>query len=95
MELLFNAKDPETGSPLSETEIIAESISSIVGVSDTTSSTMTSVVDFVSRLPETQEQVAVELDNAYPGHTPSGWVADFLAVNQLPVLNAVVGERCD
>jgi hypothetical protein len=53
---------------------------------------MTSVVDFVSRLPEIQEQFAVELDNAYPGHMPSGWVADFLAVNQLPVLNAVVGE---
>lgn len=31
MELLFNAEDPETGSPLSETESVAESISYIVG----------------------------------------------------------------
>lgn len=60
MELLFNAKEPETGFPLSETVIIAESISSTVGDSDTMSSTMTSVVDFVLRLPEIQAQFAVE-----------------------------------
>ena len=53
---------------------------------------MTSVGDFVLRFPEIQEQSAVELGNAYPRHMPSGWVADFLAVNQLLVLNAVVAE---
>lgn len=92
LSFLFNAKDPDTGALLSETEIIAESISFIVGGSDTTSSTMTNVVDIVSRLPEIQNQLANELDNAFPGRMSAGWVADFQTVNQLPVLNAVVRE---
>jgi benzoate 4-monooxygenase len=92
LSFLFNAKDPDTGSPLSETEIIAESISFIVGGSDTTSSTMTNVVDIVSRLPEIQKQLADELDKAFPGRMSAGWVAEFQPVNQLPVLNAVVRE---
>jgi benzoate 4-monooxygenase len=92
LSFLFKAKDPDTGSPLSEMEIIAESISFIVGGSDTTSSTMINVVDIVSRSPEIQEQLTVELDNAFPGRMSAGWVADFQTVNQLPVLNAVVRE---
>lgn len=92
LSFLFNAKDPDTGSLLSETEIIAESISFIVGGSDTTSSTMTSVVDIVSRFPEIQKQLVLELDGSFPGPMPMGWVADFQTVNQLPVLNAVVRE---
>lgn len=71
---------------------LSPSQSHILSVSDSTNSTMRSVVDFVSRLSEIPEPFAVELDNVYPGHMPSGWVAGFLAVNQLPVLNALVGE---
>ncbi|KAJ5668274.1 cytochrome P450 [Penicillium maclennaniae] len=48
---LFKAKDPETGQPLPEQELIAESNSFIVGGSDTTSKTSTDVVDTVSHLP--------------------------------------------
>ena len=46
---LLKAKDPDTGAPLTEKEIIAESISFIVGGSDTTSTTMTNFVDIVYR----------------------------------------------
>lgn len=75
------AKDPDTGAPLSETEIIAESISFIVSGSDTTSSTMTNTVDIVSRLPEIHKQLANELDHAFPGRMFAGWVADFHTLN--------------
>jgi benzoate 4-monooxygenase len=92
LSFLFNARDPDTESFLSETEIIAESISFIVGGSDTTSSTMANVVDILSRSPEIQKQLANELDNTFPGRMSAGWVADFQNVNQLPVLNAVVRE---
>ncbi|GLI76801.1 hypothetical protein PoHVEF18_005079 [Penicillium ochrochloron] len=92
LSFLFNAKDPDTGSLLSETEIIAESISFIVGGSDTTSSTMTNVLDIVSRLPDIQKQLADELDNAFLGRMSADWVADFQTVNMLPVLNAVARE---
>ncbi|KAJ6031512.1 hypothetical protein N7540_002244 [Penicillium herquei] len=92
LSFLFNAKDPDTGAALSENEIIAESISFIVGGSDTTSSTMTNVVDIVSRMPEIQQQLQWELDQAFPSPISGIWVADFQTVNQLPILNAVVRE---
>ncbi|RLL95791.1 hypothetical protein CFD26_105006 [Aspergillus turcosus] len=92
LSFLFNAKDPETGGPLPEQEIIAESISFIVGGSDTTSTTMTNVVDIVSRRPEIQERLQKELDETFPGDDLSEWVADFASVEKLPVLNAVLRE---
>ncbi|KAJ5299697.1 cytochrome P450 [Penicillium atrosanguineum] len=92
LSFLFKAKDPETKKPLTEQEIIAESISFIVGGSDTTSTTMTNIVDIVSRLPNIKKQLQLELDTAYPGRMSDNWVADSQTVNQLPVLNAVVRE---
>ncbi|KAF5970007.1 putative benzoate 4-monooxygenase cytochrome P450 [Fusarium bulbicola] len=49
LSFLFNAKDQDTKQPIPEDEIISESISFIVGGSDTTSSTMTNFIDFVAR----------------------------------------------
>lgn len=92
LSFLFSAKDPDTGLKLAENEIIAESISFIVGGSDTTSSTMTNAVDILSRSPEIQRQLQEELDNSFTGVMSDGWVADFQIVNQLPVLNAVLRE---
>ncbi|KAH7304635.1 cytochrome P450, partial [Rhexocercosporidium sp. MPI-PUGE-AT-0058] len=57
MSFLLNAKDPETGGPLSTTEIVAEVISFIVGGSDTTSSTMTNFMDFISRDQTLQDSI--------------------------------------
>jgi benzoate 4-monooxygenase len=92
LSFLLNAKDPDTGCPLPEPEIIAESISFLVGGSDTTSTTMTTVVDIVSRSPELQKRLHEELDQTFPGPIPSDWVADFSVVEKLPVLNAVLRE---
>lgn len=92
LSFLFKAKDPDTGSALSENEIIAESISFIVGGSDTTSTTMANVVEILSREPEIQGELHDELDSAFVGPLRDDWVADFQTVNRLPILNAVLRE---
>lgn len=92
LSLLFKAKDPDTGNSLEEKEIIAESISFIVGGSDTTSTTMTNVVDLVSRDEAIQRHLQKELDDAFPGDLSSNWVPDFKCIEDLPVLNAIVRE---
>ena len=92
LSLLFNARDPDTGNGLQEKEVIAESISFIVGGSDTTSTSMTNVVDIVSRDEAIQRSLQEELDGAFPGEMSSSWVPDFKAIENLPVLNAVVRE---
>lgn len=92
LSLLFNAKDPDTGNPLEEKEIIAESISFIVGGSDTTSTSMTNVVDIVSRNVTIQRRLQEELDGAFPGEVSSNWVPDFKTIENLPVLNAIIRE---
>jgi benzoate 4-monooxygenase len=92
LSLLFNAKDPDTGNALEEKEIIAESISFIVGGSDTTSTSMSNVVDIVSRDEGIQWRLQEELDGAFPGEMAADWVPEFKAIENLPVLNAVVRE---
>ncbi|KAL1876109.1 hypothetical protein Plec18167_005371, partial [Paecilomyces lecythidis] len=91
MSFLFNATDPQTGRPLPDEEIVAESISFIVGGSDTTSSTMTNFIDIVSRRPLVQQQLQAELDEAFP-HVESDWVAPHKSVQNLPFLDAVLKE---
>ncbi|KAF9894685.1 hypothetical protein FE257_006575 [Aspergillus nanangensis] len=92
LSYLFNAKDPQTGGNLEEKEIIAESISFIVGGSDTTSTSMTNVVDIVSRSRKLLEVLQKELDGAFPGELAPDWVAPFKEVESLPILNAIVRE---
>ena len=92
LSFLLGAKDPQTGAPLTEEEIIAESISFIVGGSDTTSTTMTNFVDIVSRSDDLQNSLHEELDNSFRGDMPPEWVASFKEVERLPVLNAILRE---
>lgn len=92
LSFLLSAKDPQTGASLTEEEIIAESISFIVGGSDTTSTTMTNFVDIVSRSDHVQKSLHEELDKAFVGEMPRDWVASFKDVEGLPVLNAILRE---
>ena len=57
LSFLIDAKDSDTGAPLKEEEIAAESISFIVGGSGTTSSTMANFMDFVSRDADLQLRI--------------------------------------
>ena len=96
LSFLLNATDPDTGAPLQEHEIIAESISFIVGGSDTTSSTMTNFFDFVSRDPDLQSRIQSEIDAAVSGAEESSLVVSDKVAGSLPLMNATLKEvmRC-
>lgn len=91
LSFLFDATDPDTGRPLPDEEIVAESISFIVGGSDTTSSTMTNFIDLVSRELDVQQKLQAELDQAFPD-VADDWVASDKVVQKLPYLNATLKE---
>ncbi|KAH8692566.1 cytochrome P450 [Phaeosphaeriaceae sp. PMI808] len=80
LSFLFQARDSK-GS-IKEQEIIAESISFIVGSSNTTSSTITNVIDFISRDLHLQIKLQQELDKAFPDKIMQG----------LPLLTANLRE---
>jgi benzoate 4-monooxygenase len=77
---------------LPEEEISAESISFVVGGSDTTSSTMTNFIDFVSRDKELLERIQKELDTQYPGPLGPDWLADNDTASTLLLLNSTLRE---
>ncbi|KAK2690182.1 hypothetical protein QWA68_010903 [Fusarium oxysporum] len=92
LSFLFNAKDPDTKQPIPEDEIIAESISFIVGGSDTTSSTMANFIDFVSRDADLQHRIQQEIDMIFPGEPSDDWVPSDKRLNELPLLLATLRE---
>ncbi|QGI76992.1 hypothetical protein CEK25_001898 [Fusarium fujikuroi] len=92
LSFLFNAKDPETKLSIPEDEIIAESISFIVGGSDTTSSTMTNFIDFVSRDADLQNRIQHEIDMIFPGEPSDDWVPSEKELNELSLLIATLRE---
>jgi benzoate 4-monooxygenase len=89
---IFNAIDEETGRPLPEAEIIAESTSFIVGGSDTTSSTITNVLDFISRDETLQKRLTDEVDATFPGKMDDNWSPPNSSFTKMPYLNAVLRE---
>ncbi|KAF9691827.1 hypothetical protein EKO04_010193 [Ascochyta lentis] len=89
LSYLFQAEKSED---LEEREIIAESISFIVGGSDTTSSTMTNVVDFVSRDKDLQRKLQSELDDVFPDAIDEAWIPSYHKLQNLPLLNATLRE---
>lgn len=92
MGYLLNAKDPDTGGPLRQQEVVAEAISFIGGGSHTTSVTMTHFMDFVSRDQVLQEEIYNELCAAFPGERGVDWVAPEEVAGRLPLMNAVLKE---
>lgn len=92
LSFLFSATDPDTANPLEENEIVAESISFIVGGSDTTSSTMANFIDFVSRDHDLQSQLQQEIDTVFPGHPDENWVPSEKEAVGVPLLVATLRE---
>ena len=92
LSFLFKAKEADSKENISEEEIVAEAISFIVGGSDTTSSTMTNVIDIVSRDQKLQRQIQTELDRAFCGAQDEDWVAPDRISGTLPLLNATLKE---
>jgi benzoate 4-monooxygenase len=92
MSYLLAATDPSTKKSIDEDEIIAESISFIVGGSDTTSSTMTNFIDFVSRDTKLQFLLQQELDSFFPGEPAEDWVPSERETSRLPLMVATLRE---
>ena len=92
LSFMLKAKDPDTGLPLPGDEVLAEAISFIVGGSDTTASTMSSVVDFISRDPGLQKELCEELCGIFPSPLDEDWVASDELARKSLLLNAVIKE---
>lgn len=92
LSFLIDAKDSDTGAPLKEEEIVAESISFIVGGSDTTSSTMANFMDFVSRDADLQLRIQREIDEAVSELGENLSVIRDKIAGSLPLMNATIKE---
>ena len=89
---MLAGKKDQRKEPLTDEEIIAESISFIVGGSDTTSSTMTNIFDFISRDGAVQQRLVDEINATFPGNVEADWVPSNSDLINMPFLNAVMRE---
>jgi benzoate 4-monooxygenase len=92
LSYLLAGKKDQSKEPLTDEEIIAESISFIVGGSDTTSSTMTNIFDSISREDATQHRLNEEINSSFPGKMEDDWVPSNNDLTNMPFLNAVMRE---
>jgi benzoate 4-monooxygenase len=92
LSYLLAGKNEQNKEPLTDEEIIAESISFIVGGSDTTSSTMTNIFDFIARDDAIQQRLVDEIDSTFPGKMEADWVPPNSDLVNMPFLNAVMRE---
>jgi len=70
MERMLSAKDRETGRPLSDNEIVAQSTTFIAGGTETTASTLSYAVYLISQHPDVEAKIAEEADGC-PHEDPS------------------------
>lgn len=92
MSYLSAGKNEKDKEPLTDEEIIAESISFIVGGSDTTSSTMTNIFDFIARDDDIQQRLVDEINTAFLGKIGDDWIPLNSDLVNMPFLNAVMRE---
>jgi benzoate 4-monooxygenase len=92
LSYLLAGKNEQNKEPLTDEEIIAESISFIVGGSDTTSSTMTNIFDFIARNDAIQQRLVDEINSTFPGKMEADWVLPNSDLVNMPFLNAVMRE---
>jgi benzoate 4-monooxygenase len=92
MSFLIKAKDPDNDGPLPSEEIISEAISFLVGGSDTVSTTINNIFDFVSRNQNLQQELFEELQEAFPGPLDDSWVAPEGVSRTLKLLDAFMKE---
>lgn len=89
LHYLLAAKDPETGGPLSDSEIKAEALTQLIAGSDTTGNTITHIIDMLCLHPEKLRKLQEELDTAFPS-PPENWVASFDECKDLPFVTGVI-----
>ena len=89
---LLNARDPESGGMISDKEINAGALTFLIAGSDTTSNTLTHIIDMMCRHPSALRQLQAELDAKFPTPTSSENVATYDDVKNLPYLHGVIHE---
>lgn len=92
LSYLLEARDPDTKMPLPENELIMEALSIFIGGSDTTSNTITHGIDLLSRNRDSLRKLQEELDVHFPEPLPRDFVPNFLQLESLPYLDAVIHE---
>ena len=92
LSYLLAEKNEQSKEPLTDEEIIAESISFIVGGSDTTSSTMTNIFDFIARDDAIQQRLVDGINTSFSGQMEADWVPSNSDLVNMPFLNAVMRE---
>lgn len=89
---LLEARDPETGGPLPDSELKAEALTQLIAGSDTTGNTHTHVVDILCRHPDRLRKLQEELDAAFPSPLPPDFVAPFSQCRDLQFTQGVLYE---
>ena len=88
---LLNAKDQD-GQYMNERELNAEVLTLLGAGSDTTSNTLTNIIDLLCRHPRALAILQEELDKAFPESVSSDVVPPYENLKDLPYLNAVINE---
>ena len=89
---LLKARDPDTGLELPDREIKAEALTQMIAGSDTTGNTLTHVVDLLCRHPDKKARLQREVDAAFSGPLPEGFVASFAECKDMLYVQAVIYE---
>ena len=87
---LIEARDPDTGEPLEEVELQTEAWSNIVAGSDTTATSLTSIMFRVMKNPRIYERLVTEIRTAFPPDTNE--IPTYAQTNKLPYLQACIKE---
>ena len=105
LHFLMSAKDPDTDQPLPDGELKAEALTQLIAGSDTTSNSLTHILDCLCRNPDVYdlhfkgvklmsryEKLCEELDEKLPSLDSPDEIAKFDEVKDFPYLNAVISE---
>ncbi|KAJ9058875.1 hypothetical protein DSO57_1007813 [Entomophthora muscae] len=91
MASLINAKDPDTGSKLSDTDLADEAILQIFAGSDSTANSMTWALYFIVKHPNVYDKVVNELNEKFPSLNHEITMGD-CKQGSLPYLDAAIKE---
>ncbi|KAI9591921.1 cytochrome P450 [Syncephalis fuscata] len=89
LQKLIDAVDEETGTSMSNQDLVAQSIMLMVAGTDTTASTLTWTLLLLIEHPECASRLVEEIRALYPD--PST-IIDYEAIQSLPYLDAVINE---
>jgi benzoate 4-monooxygenase len=87
---LIEARDPETGEPLEEAELQTEAWSNIVTGSDTTATSLTSIMFRVMKNPCIYDRLVTKIRTQFPPH--SNEIPTYAQTNRLQYLQACIKE---